>query len=397
MLKKVEPEGVDTMLTELGIERPTAAAQMIAEMPQDLMDVIDETAEDVVELHFPLSSPTMNTMERLAFGLKGSETLLVHLRVNKKDNVDGYCVHVEDGDTHKNRCEHNFTDMNLASSIPDRLDCHGRPTRLTYNVARQLWRQLNASEPSLRELYEGIQQFLHRGASQCMVCARNLDVSLHRPTLCTSDDCELTYRRSPLDVRLEDLRVDNRVADLLLSSVFAAASIKNLELLPNKPLPLGDAPKIVELLNSMPTTSALAGADVDQFHPDEQKESLFSWLCNSFPGFVPPTSSSAASSPRIDQPSRNNQTELLLSWLCNSYRGLVVSATDRYKIPNFPNVHQFLLVDAPPEIEAAFGRHKDFTPRHILFHGTSIDRLYSVLCQGLRVLSGPTLQVSNPS
>ena len=92
------------------------------------------------------------------------------------------------------------------------------------------------------------------------------------------------YGRSHLDVRLEDLRIDGRVVDLFLSSVFAASSIGTRELLPNKPLALGAPPKVVELLNSMPETSTLAGSSFDQCPSDDQRESLFSWLSNSFPG-----------------------------------------------------------------------------------------------------------------
>lgn len=156
----------------------------------------------------------------------------------------------------------------------------------------------------------------------------------------------------------------------------------------------------------MPDTATLAMGNYNQNKLDEQTESFFSWLSESFPGFIrqptpygfirQPTPGASASNRGLTnlKSVRNDHTELLLSWLCGSQRGFVVSATDRYRIPIFAGVQQFLVVDAPPEVEAAFAKHNDLMPRNILFHGTSLDRLYSVLCQGLRVLSGTALQVS---
>ena len=78
--------------------------------------------------------------------------------------------------------------------------------------------------------------------------------------------------------------------------------------------------------------------------------------------------------------------------MLNNYRGFIVSALGNLKIPNLSKIQQFVLVDAPPEVEAGFAKHNHLQPRQILFHGTSMDRLYPVLAQGLRVLSGTPLQ-----
>ena len=141
----------------------------MVDLPDDLVDVIDEASEDVVELHFPLSSPNLTTMERLACGLKGSESLLVRLQVDIGENIDGFCVHLADGDSGNDSCDHNFTALDLAASAPDRLSCHGRQNRLTYMVTRQIWRQLRAEDFSLKGLYEVIRQSLHTRALQCLV------------------------------------------------------------------------------------------------------------------------------------------------------------------------------------------------------------------------------------
>ncbi|KAL8796361.1 MAG: hypothetical protein Q9195_001268 [Heterodermia aff. obscurata] len=71
----------------------------------------------------------------------------------------------------------------------------------------------------------------------------------------------------------------------------------------------------------------------------------------------------------------------------------IVSATGPQRIPSFGN-NQFLLANTAPDLETAFSAHMP-TPQsssHILFHGTSLDRLHAIICQGLRVQSGTALQ-----
>ncbi|KAE9363423.1 hypothetical protein N431DRAFT_450196 [Stipitochalara longipes BDJ] len=91
----------------------------------------------------------------------------------------------------------------------------------------------------------------------------------------------------------------------------------------------------------------------------------------------------------------NPQVEQLLLWVCTSYRGFLSSAHGQLRIPHFPQgTHQFLLASHSPEHEAAFSRHLTYnTQTRVLFHGTSLDRLFAITCQGLRVLSGTALQV----
>ena len=199
---------------------------------------------------------------------------------------------------------------------------------------------------------------IRTSASRCIVCASNIGAQLHRATVCSASVCRQAYLRSGLDLRLQDIRTQGRAVDLLLTGVFAAAAISNLKLLPQRPAQLNEASKLQILLNSLPTTPTLAAA-------------------SDFPTGLRGC---------------GQRAELLLSWLCTSYRGFMISATDNYRIPNLPGIYQFLLVHASPELEAGFARHNHFQPRHVLFHGTSMDRLYPVLAEGLRVLSGTPLQ-----
>jgi len=95
----------------------------------------------------------------------------------------------------------------------------------------------------------------------------------------------------------------------------------------------------------------------------------------------------------------NPQVEQLLIWVCTACRGFLSSARENLRIPSFPaGSHQFLLSNHSPEHEAAFSRHisgwNGSTQTRVLFHGTSLDRLFAITCQGLQVMSHTPLQAN---
>jgi hypothetical protein len=82
--------------------------------------------------------------------------------------------------------------------------------------------------------------------------------------------------------------------------------------------------------------------------------------------------------------------ETLLCWLMHEFRGYLASPTEQFKIPNMPGIHQFILADSNPERHAAFTQSGQ--RGKVVFHGTSLDRVYQILCQGLQNLSQTALQ-----
>ena len=354
-LKRTDPDGVKAIATELGLEEaPSGVASLIAALPKNLTGFINEVGDDEVDLRFALSKQ-LSASEHLAFGLKGTETLTVHLQLNTEGKFDGLCVHLQNCGDRPIQAHKYYT----SKFAPDRLHCRGRLTRLTYVVARNLWRAIHEQgETSLYVLYNGIRDLMQTSVNRCIVCAGSLGAQLHRGTLCTSPGCKQAYLKSPLDLRLQDVRSNGRVVDLLLTSVFAAANLQALNFLPDHPSQLNDAAKLQILLNSLPPTKTLA----------------------------------AAADFKTGLRGCGDRAEVLMSWLCTSYRGFVVPATGAYQLPNISKIHQFLVVDNPPEVEAAFAQHNYLKDRHVLFHGTSIDRLYGILTQGIKVCSNTDLQ-----
>src|SRR5436853_5323009 len=58
-----------------------------------------------------------------------------------------------------------------------------------------------------------------------------------------------------------------------------------------------------------------------------------------------------------------------------------------------PGVRQFVLINAAPEHEKEYSVHTEGQALcHVVFHGTSMDRLYAILREGLKVASGGPLQ-----
>lgn len=76
-----------------------------------------------------------------------------------------------------------------------------------------------------------------------------------------------------------------------------------------------------------------------------------------------------------------------LSWACTSYRGFLTFATGVLKIPSMPSAHQFVLANTFDK-EKKFAAHGTQKPGRVVFHGTSLDRVYVILCEGLKICDG---------
>lgn len=83
----------------------------------------------------------------------------------------------------------------------------------------------------------------------------------------------------------------------------------------------------------------------------------------------------------------------LLVWACNSYRGFLNPATDVHLIQGFPN-YQYILANTTSELDNAFNLHvRQGETSDVLFHGTTFDRLHTIIYQGLFFCNGNPLQL----
>lgn len=256
---------------------------------------------------------------------------------------------------------------------PVKQHCPGPTNGCILRLTTLLWDHLSYDFESLEQTFQVLSTALSDWGRLCIMCGED-QAPLRRATICRRVDCENGFTEAPLEILLADLWLDPPAADLLLASVYAAASGDNLSLLPK--LPTHDIAMVVRTLQKLPEIPALA-----QHLSTCQKAYPYNFsLERALDEYCEFTLDSA-------------RLARCLLWTCNSYRGYLTSANRSQQIPWFGD-RQFLLVNSAPELEAPFSRHllTCGTQSEILFHGTSMDRLYPILCQGLRVQSGTKLQ-----
>jgi len=84
----------------------------------------------------------------------------------------------------------------------------------------------------------------------------------------------------------------------------------------------------------------------------------------------------------------------LLQWVINSNRSHIekLHSSKHLKLMNTP--HQYVLITAPPEKEAAFSAFKNKHGTTFAFHGSPVENWHCILRTGLRNASGTSLQLN---
>ena len=344
-LKEDDPKETSLFLQRLGIDDVPTLGDATSIVPQSLVDVVEQISSGIFEFFFPLNH--LKHLQRKALGIDKARMLLV--RVTLKDSSSpGFCVHLHpEGngghDLNTSTFKHKYFQVNHRGTIPDRQKCRGRDGRIVYQLNRILWRHFRTGFTSLEKTHEVLRAAIDNLTSLCVVCGNALEARLWRSTTC-GDTCEFELRKSNIEVHLVDIRHDPHVVDLLLNAAWSAADAGDLELLPG--CPFQTTAGVTRILTNTPALSGrVLRRDIDG---------------------IPDVSN-------------------LLSWICNGYRGFVSSATDTLKIPSMPGIHQFVLANANPKIEKAFTAHlSPSATTRVVFHGTSIDRLYRILLYGLQ-------------
>jgi Poly(ADP-ribose) polymerase catalytic domain len=220
-----------------------------------------------------------------------------------------------------------------------------------------LWRHFSTQGfESLESVHKIVSSAIKDYGQNCLICGSQLKAKVFRATICHQSSCNTQFSRADYEVRLADLRWEPSVMDLLLLGVFASARANRLEFL--HPCPLRDQGTILQTMAGLPDIYTLQGSQD---------------LYKSIKGL-------------------GQDAEALMLWMA-SYRGFLASATGLLKIPNLPGVHQFVLTSTTPELETSYNFHLPTlqTPTQVVFHGTTMDRLFPILQRGLQVGTGTTL------
>jgi hypothetical protein len=357
VLKADNAKKTSTLLTKLGVDDPSAIEDKVANVSPELIDVVEKVGQAEFEIAILLGN--LKPLQRRALGIGEARILLVRLHI--VDDSFEFCMHLLPSSRGSARAHryHNRREE------PNRQSCFGKTTRLTYQLGRELWRYSMGGFESLEATHTYLIEAMQTIGSRCTVCGHDLGISLYRSTTCSAK-CSIKFQSACIEVRLADFQADPSVVDLLLTSVHTATLVASA----NAQLLLPGCP---ENQNNLRLVDGL---------PD-------------------PTTWSIRN---LGLPARHSKTlltdplESLLSWLCTNYRGYLTSVTDSFRVPSMPGAHQFVLASATPEKEKAFA---EYVPgpnsSRVVFHGTSLDRLYGIIQSGLIVASGGPLQRNGAS
>ena len=363
------------MLGRLHIEETLATDDEIALLPHSLSSEIERISDEAIELRFSLS--TLTKMQRSAIGACEAENFVVRLYLQPHRSPTKFCVHLS-GDFDKNGDAgpddlHDPSDINRAIGLYNGMHCFGRPNRGCLQLSLILSNYLGQEYESLERTYHHINSSLSQFGSNRLVCGAACQ-QLIRPTPCQATSCQANFMGVSTHILLVDIWQDSPVVDLLVSGTFATASMGGkLELL-SPSLQFPPSYSVVNALNDLPAVDRLANmlqVLSDAYGAKFNLTRALHCLCSHWT-------------------EAQHLADGLLG-ICNIYSGFLVSARGTCRIPNFGN-KQFLLADASPDLEHSFSQHVHLQPSvsgcNILFHGTSLDRLYPILTQGLRVQSG---------
>lgn len=246
-------------------------------------------------------------------------------------------------------------------------------------MSRLLHDHLAHAVIDIEQTHNYITKELSRLGKGCVICGTGQHV-LQRPTICGAQACHDLFKQVNTEILLSEIWQDPLVADLLISAIHAAAWTGNAALLVNPPADLEIPRYIVNVLSCLPAVSDLRDIIQSCLHVYGDNFRLASALSG------------------LSNPSGGSALASCLLWIFTSHRSFILSAPKSLRIPFFGS-HQFLLVNSAPELEIAFSQHM---PTHdsasqVLFHGTSPDRLYAILCQGLRIQNTAPLRRTGAS
>ncbi|KAF7507279.1 hypothetical protein GJ744_010713 [Endocarpon pusillum] len=377
-LRAVLPQDVSKLLAKLRLEASSVVADTLASLPPLLGSLVEEVSENEIELRFP--APDLTRMQRLAIGAGDAEDFLIRLTLRHDGRPIKFCVRLSgkssdqmNPEVTSKRDGHTAWEVFKGDKPPQKLGCRGRPNRDIYQLSRMLWHHLRDDFESLEQTHDHITSKVSMLGQGCLVCGLG-QRRLWRGTTCPTESCIITFSEADDEIQVVEIWQDPPVMDLLLTMICAAASTGQPELLGN--LSASNATIATSMLDALPPIPTLAkrlNYCLNVFGESFQLAQALLGYCN--------------------PPSNSTSLACCLRWACTSYRGFLVSAPRQQRIPSF-GIHQFLLVNAAPDLEIAFSRHMPApeSTSQILFHGTSLDRLHAIVCQGLRAQSRPPLQ-----
>ncbi|KAF2821837.1 hypothetical protein CC86DRAFT_101224 [Ophiobolus disseminans] len=309
--------------------------------------------------------PLFDQIQRTALDIhQDAQTIFVNLWKDANHQVVQFCLHLDQENTldrHDYDTVEKHTPWNVYNGQPYRAFC-GTPNRLLYQLNRfvQKYFQHGVDRTGNLLFWDELNDYLHDMHGRCVCCGQGLgtDKALFRSTAC-SRTCSLELRTSQLRIRCAEAYEPGLSFRLLLTAIKVAMQHGYFAHLP--PLPM----------------------NVSQ----HQIQTAISAMLNNWAGFRE----------QIRRETIYGEVELSVSWVLTAYRGCLAWWRDAPSAI-FPHLGlgQVFLVNSRPEIEKAFQKNQRCAGGNttLVYHGTSIDRLYPVLWEGLQVLSDTELSAT---
>lgn len=356
-LKAVDHEGMSQLLYDHQIEDTTSMEDAFAKLPVELLNVVEKIDESEVEIIFPLTDIT--PLHRVAMGIGNAQSLLIRLYIGDYGSQPKFCIHLDNEPKLDSHDVHSQWTVFSNSKAPELPICHGTVTPATYQLARVLSRFLAKGSHDLLSIHTLVTRVLKTMGYECLICGSLQGAELRRATTCDAWECLHIFSQSPIEIRLGDIRTDPLAVDMILTMIHNSITSGFHNILPNCPF---DQTTCLTILHSLPKMEAI-------------QRSKYLWA--------------------TIKDWQDGKSEQFLTWAICSFRGFLSTATGNLRIPSLPpGTLQFILANAAPTKESTFASElrNNAQQSQVMFHGTTLDRLYLIMHQGLKIMSGTPLQ-----
>jgi len=239
---------------------------------------------------------------------------------------------------------------------------HALPATATLSYVRDRLRSLNA---------------------YCAICDEPHPFgAMLQPTVCQRPLCSHQFSQfGEKIVGAASLATHAEVLDLLIATTTLAATSTRSEL----------------ILSPFPTVAASRGSSELALDPDHPNRPLAAEVCRCFPAFERINAAAygtAGESVRTLMDAHHPLCFALFEWILGSNRAHLVSVPERLKLGRLGTRHQFVMLSAPPERQAAFEALKAQHGSKFAWHGSGPENWHAILRTGLRNLSNTKLMTT---
>ena len=267
---------------------------------------------------------------------------------------------------------HRGHDASLTSVMPRRMDSRHKAREEALDYVRPAPATISYVIDRLRSLN-----------AYCAICDEPHPFgAMLQPTVCQRPLCAHQFANfGRLLVGATSLATHAEVLDLLIATTTLAARSARAD----------------DILTPRPWVPAQRGSSVLALDPDKPNLPLTREILGRFPAFERINAAAYGDGTEGLRRLMDEQHPLalgLFEWIVGSNRAHLVSVPEALKLASLGTRHQFVMLSAPPERQAAFEELKRQHGSKFAWHGSSSENWHSILRTGLRNLSNTKLMTT---